>query len=82
MNELFTGPLKEFFSDVDSLLSCLVHRHGSLMESINEKEEAKRLYFMSRDFHAACEFASLDADKRKQVLDFIEYVTGKEADHA
>jgi len=73
---IFMGPLREFLSEVDSLLSCLVHRHGAFMESINEKEEAKRLYFMARDFHAACDFASLDFDKRKQVLDFIEFLKG------
>ena len=74
---LFTGVLREFFSQVDSLLSCLVHSHGTFMESINEKEEAKRLYFMARDFHTACDFASLDAEKRKQVLDFIEFLKGR-----
>jgi len=51
------------------------------MEEINEKDEAKRLYFMARDFHAACDFASLDADKRNQVLDFIEYLKGPATKH-
>lgn len=49
---LFSVP-RELLVSADSLLSCLVHRHRSMMEEWGEKEEAERLYLALREIYEA-----------------------------
>ncbi len=42
--------LRSVLVRVDSLLSLLVHRHGSFMEEIGERDEAANLYEQCRYF--------------------------------
>jgi hypothetical protein len=43
--------MRDFFIRVDSLLSCLVHRHGKYLEEIGEREEAEKLYLHARKIY-------------------------------
>ena len=58
--------IRKTLVECDSLLSLLVHRHGSYMEKIGEIEEATRLYRLCRELSTAIDFSSLPQDKRTE----------------
>lgn len=43
-----------FLVEVDSLLSLLVHRHGSYLDKIGELKTAERLYITARAYYQIC----------------------------
>ena len=70
MSELLEE-IRKTLVNADSLLSLLVHRHGTVMEQIGEREEAKKIYEKCRTLATTIDFSSLTPDKRKEVNNLV-----------
>ena len=69
--------LHDVLVDADSLLSLLVHRHGSYMEKIGELEEAKRIYSKCRDLSVMLDYAELSKDQRESIDNLMDIFLGR-----
>ena len=42
--------LKKLLVRIDSLLTCLIHRHGSIIEKIGEYDEIHEISYLLQDY--------------------------------